>query len=95
MKLSAPKERDITASIRDYLRIRKIFHWKNWSGLGSTPGIPDIIGVLPGGRALFIEVKTAKGHLSDHQENFLKNAGDMGAMCIVARSVQDLIERGL
>lgn len=95
MKVPMPKERDITASIRDYLRMRKIFHWKHWSGLGSTPGIPDIIGVLPGGKALFIEVKTARGKLSEHQENFLRNAQELGAVCIVARGVSDLIERGL
>lgn len=96
-------ERDITRSIRDYLTIRKVFHWKVFQSLGSTPGISDILGILPCqcacgrkyGQMLAIEVKTATGKLSEAQENFLRNAEEAGAVAIVARGVTDLIERGL
>lgn len=96
-------ERDITRSIRDYLNIRKVFHWKVFQSLGSTPGISDILGILPCrcecgrkyGRMLAIEVKTATGRVSEPQETFLRNAEEAGAVTIVARGVTDLIERGI
>ena len=96
-------ERDITRSIRDYLTIRKVFHWKVFQTLGATPGISDILGILPCrcecgrkyGRMLAIEVKTATGQLSEAQEGFLRNAEEAGAVSIVARGVTDLIERGI
>ena len=96
-------EQDITRSIRDYLALRRIFHWKVFQTLGSTPGISDILGILPSscecgrkyGRMLAIEVKTARGRLSEAQENFLRNAEEAGAVAVVARGVTDLIERGI
>ncbi len=105
MRIQAIKisERDITRSIRDYLTIRKVFHWKVFQSLGSTPGISDILGILPCrcecgrkyGRMLAIEVKTATGRLSEAQGNFIRNAEEAGAVAIVARGVADLIERGI
>lgn len=86
-------ERDLTKQIRDWLNLKRIFHWKHWSGLGSAPGVPDILGVLPGGRALMIEVKTMKGKLSDHQRRFLENAANQGALAFEARSLEDVIKR--
>lgn len=85
------KENQITKQIRDYLSIRKIFHWKNWAGLGSTPGVPDILGVLPNGRFLGIEVKTSKGKVSAHQQSFINAINDNGGLVFVARSVDDVI----
>lgn len=84
-------ERDITKHIRDYLHLKKIFHYKVWQGLGSQKGIPDIAGILPGGQALYIEVKTAKGRLSKDQEAFLENARQAGAKAFMARSVDDVV----
>jgi len=96
-------ERDITRSIRDYLTLHKVFHWKVFQTLGSTPGIVDILGILPCrcecgrkyGRMLAIEVKTATNGLSSPQEAFLRNAEQAGAVAIVARSVTDVIESGI
>lgn len=65
-------EADIQKSIIKYLSLKGIFHWRQntqgqlMQGSGnqafikpsSAPGAPDVIGVLPDGRALFIEVKT-------------------------------------
>jgi len=96
-------ERDITHCIRDYLKLRKIFHWKVFQTLGSVKGVSDILGILSCrcecgrkyGRMLAIEVKTATTDLSTHQEAFLRNAEEAGAVAIVARGVTDLIERGV
>ncbi|HCU25152.1 MAG TPA: hypothetical protein DF383_09045 [Deltaproteobacteria bacterium] len=103
MKSKKVPEKDITRSIRAYLTLRKVFHWKVFQTLGSTPGISDILGILPCrcecgrryGRMLAIEVKTARGRLSEAQENFLRNAEEAGAVAVVARGVTDLIERGI
>jgi len=54
-----------------YLRARQIYHWRNSTGcvrmasghfmhFGKV-GSSDIIGVLPDGRALFVECKAPKG----------------------------------
>jgi len=93
MKQPTLKEADITKQIRNVLKTFRIFHWKVWQGLGSTPGVPDIVGIMPDGRFLGIEVKTAKGVLSDHQSKFIENINAAGGFAFVARSVDDVIEK--
>jgi hypothetical protein len=92
-KLPGLKEKDITMQIRNVLKMYGIYHWKVWQGLGSAPGISDILGVLPGGRLLAIEVKTERGKLSPHQERFLKNITDNGGLAFVARSFDEVVQR--
>ena len=53
-------------------------------------GMPDICGYMRDGRALFIEVKRHDGKTTLLQKNFLQNAHDMGCVCVVARSVNDV-----
>lgn len=89
------KERDITLQIRNYLKAKGIFHWKNWAGLGSQKGVPDILGVLPGGKSLMIEVKTRKGVVSEEQKAFIENAKKLGALVFIARSMDDVIKEGI
>lgn len=57
-----------------------------------VPGYPDISGVLPNGRAYFIEVKTKTGRLSDVQKQTHEDLRANGALVIVARSLDDLKE---
>lgn len=97
MKPSKPKlsEAAITKQIRDYLDVKKIFHVKHWSGPMSHKGIPDIIGVLPGGKALLIEIKREGGKVSEEQKSFLENARELGAKAFIARCVEDLMKEGL
>lgn len=54
-------------------------------------GVSDIIGVLPDGRALFIEVKSAKGKASEHQLAFIKEANDAGALAFVTSDLRDVL----
>lgn len=54
-------------------------------------GVSDILGVLPGGKFLAIEVKAKKGSVSDSQKKFIKKVNDEGGMAFVARSVEDVI----
>ncbi len=84
-------EKEITASIRAYLRAHGIFHWKVFQTLGSQKGVSDIIGIYK--RQFFaIEVKTEKGKLSDYQRRFLNQVVAAGGIGFVARSLDDVVK---
>lgn len=85
----AMTEKEITRNIRIFLKTNRIFHWKVWQGLGSEKGVADILGIYEG-RPLAIEVKTAKGRLSDHQLAFLQRFHSEGGIVILARGVDDV-----
>jgi hypothetical protein len=85
------KEKEITKNIRSYLRIRGIFHFKVHQGLGSFPGVSDILGCWRG-RMLAIEIKTIRGTVSPQQQAFLRAITANGGLAVVARSVEDVIE---
>lgn len=89
------KEKDITKQIRDYLNAKGIFHYKVWQGLGSAKGVPDIAGVLKGGRALYIEIKTPKGVVSEYQQDFINRVTELGGLVFVARCVEDVMKAGI
>lgn len=59
-------------------------------GLGAKRGIADIIGLLPNGRLLAIEVKTSKGKITGNQEMFLDAINQNKGIAIIARSTDDL-----
>ena len=87
----------------EYHRKRVPMFWRNNSGaiklenrfirFGAV-GSSDILGILNDGRFLAIEVKSAKGKLTESQKNFLANVNDAGGLGIVARSIED-VTRGL
>lgn len=57
---------------------------------GLPPGHPDIAGVLPGGRALFVEVKAWGGRLTPQQITFQADMITQGALVLTIRSVEEL-----
>lgn len=89
----------------DVLRKLGCLAWRNNTGaakLGErfirfgVPGLPDIIGVLPGGRMLAIECKRTKGKLTPAQSATLERFGAQGvAVAVVtdARQVVELVQR--
>lgn len=85
-------EKETTKGIRHLLRTHGIFHYKAWQGAMSEKGISDIIGVLPEGKAVAIEVKIPKGNLSEHQKGFLDRFKAAGGIAFVARSPGDVIK---
>lgn len=93
MREAGPKvtERDITRAIRAFLSMMGICHYKQWQGLGSERGIPDIICIVKG-QYVGIEVKTPKGKMSEHQLKWQARIKDNGGRYILARSVDDVIE---
>lgn len=93
-------ERDTQAAIIDYLRAKRIFHYRNNTGAykaehGSfvrfgTVGSPDIICVI-NGQFIGIEVKSLKGKQNPDQIQFQKSVEKAGGRYILARSVDDII----
>tara|TARA_Y100000114_G_scaffold35823_2_gene31361 strand:- start:1369 stop:1740 length:372 start_codon:yes stop_codon:yes gene_type:complete len=52
-------------------------------------GVSDILGVM-NGRFIAIEVKSAKGRLSEAQKDFIHEVKQNGGIAFVARSLQDV-----
>jgi hypothetical protein len=98
------KEGAIQAAILDYLRLKGRFFWRNNSGAFKTQhgsfirfgasGAPDIVGCVDG-KFVGLEVKTAKGRLSDDQQSFATALERAGGAYHVVRSIDDVIALGL
>ena len=56
------------------------------------PGLSDIIGIMPDGRFLAIEVKAEKGRVAPHQQEFIDSINARGGVAFVARSVHEVEE---
>lgn len=98
------KETDIQNAILEYLWYNKIFAWRNnntpvydvggnrfrrmpkWS----MKGVSDILGVLPDGKFLAIEVKRKGAYPSKEQKKFMQGITDSGGRAILARSIEDV-----
>ena len=60
---------------------------------GVPRGFSDLFGVRKAdGRAVFIEVKTAKGRPTDQQKNFLETMRKNGAIAGVCRSSEEAVQ---
>jgi hypothetical protein len=93
-------EGQVLASCLRYLKIRGIYHWRNsvgsvqvrpgqWYRFGKV-GSSDILGVLPGGKILAVEIKAPDGRLSPEQREFLETVRGLGGLAIIARSWTDV-----
>lgn len=104
--MAKQKESIIQDQIINYLKIRRLYVWQNKTQgtydpvkkIFRTPGkyhlngVADILGILPDGKFLAIEVKTKTGRLSEHQRQFLENIKRMNGIAFVARSLEDVYE---
>ena len=98
------KENEIQKQIIQYLEAKRYMYWRNYVGpilrgqnkiLSKNPlsGMPDILGVLNTHHRLFaIEVKTRKGKLHEKQHMWIERLTKAGALCLVARHVDDVRE---
>jgi penicillin-binding protein-related factor A (putative recombinase) len=100
-------EREIEQAILTWLNYQpKCKAWKNKSQGTYDPykkvfrkpsskftekGTSDILGIW-NGKMLCIEVKSAKGRLSPEQKSFLQEMANLGAICLVARSLDAVID---
>lgn len=101
------KESDIQNLILDWLNKNRIFSFRvnnvgvydpvkniyRQLGKFSLKGISDIMGVLPDGRFLAIEVKTKTGKVSKDQNAFIHKVNKTGGLAFVSRSLEDTIEQ--
>lgn len=53
-------------------------------------GVSDIVGVLPDGKFLAIEVKSKTGSASMEQKAFIAKIISMNGMALIARSIEDV-----
>jgi hypothetical protein len=96
-----PESRIKTCILR-YLERRGFFAWNNpsgavriapdrWISFGKK-GSSDILGCLPDGRFLAVEVKSPHGRLSPEQSTFLEKVRGLGGVAILAHSFRELEE---
>jgi hypothetical protein len=94
-----PSEGQIQATIMQFLTLAGLWHIRHNSGTfkvenryirAGVPGIPDLQVFLPGGRVMWVEVKSASGHMSQAQRAFRGQAMEHGHVHVVARSVDDV-----
>ena len=86
--MSGPEQTIVNAVIRELDR-RRIPHWNISAGNGET-GLPDRLAVLPGGRLLAIECKTATGRVAPKQQWWIDRLNTAGALAIVVRHIDQL-----
>jgi len=98
----------VVNEILEYLQLCRIYAWRNSVGAVTVknprgrdrflrfgkPGSSDILGILPDGRFLAIECKTATGRLSVMQRDFIEDIRSRGGVAFVARGVED-VEKNL
>lgn len=100
-------EKSIENSILHWLNMSGIFAWKNQSvGIfdpvkkiyrkSNNPfhikGVSDVLGILPDGKLLAIEVKSKTGKASPEQLEFIEKIKKSGGVAFVARSLDEVIE---
>jgi hypothetical protein len=98
-------ESDVLRACLEYLAVKGVFAWRNNTGgvrvdgkrfvRFGIRGSPDILGVMPDGRFLGVEAKSAKGRLTAEQREFGEAVTRRGGVYVVARSVLDLEKAGL
>lgn len=96
-------EADVTKAIRSWLKIKGVVHFKAWGGPMSQPGISDIVGLLPNGRFLAIEVKhegwnppspRAKSYRHYHRQLcFIQDVTRSGGIGFFAPSLEAVIQK--
>jgi VRR-NUC domain len=59
-----------------------------WRGV--VAGIPDLAIVASGGRAFFLECKTATGRLSEAQRDIMSRLGHLGAPFMTVTGIDDV-----
>lgn len=64
---------------------------QGWRTGGADPGLPDAIGILPGGKILGLEVKSGCAKLSVEQTRMMVQWQTAGGTWITARSVDDVL----
>jgi hypothetical protein len=100
-------ETEVQRAIMDYLKLRGIFAFRVnnippsmmrdgkrvFRSFGGMRGVADIIGIMPGGRLLAIEVKSETGRPSPDQVAFGEAINAAGGLWFVARGIEDVQDK--
>ena len=93
-------EQSIQSSILKYLSFMPGHYWRNnstglwdstrkrWRPSGQPPGTSDILGILPNGRFVAIEVKAPKQKPTEAQAAFLEKIKENGGLALVAYDIE-------
>lgn len=102
MAIRKPSETDIVRQCLDLLRLYQILAWRNNTGAlrdarrrlvhFGEPGSADILGCLPGGRFLSVEVKRGKNRPTTLQLEWARVVRQAGGLALVVWSSQELEE---
>lgn len=79
--------------VKKWLKARSIPYWMIIpSGYGASTGMSDVVGILPSGKLLAIEVKAEnkKGNVTANQQKFLNTINDNNGIAVVVASQEDL-----
>jgi hypothetical protein len=102
-----PAERDILRACLKLLGVRGVLAWRSNSGavtyasasgarrfvrFAGAPGLSDISGILPGGRALYVETKRPGEKPTKKQQGFLDLVAAQGGVALVVTSPAGLDE---
>lgn len=88
---------DLTNAIENYLKLQGVMAWRQNNlaapnrRFNGRRGVPDISGILPGGKFIGIEVKTGKDKMSEYQISFRDESTAQGAVYIEAHTIDDVI----
>ena len=97
------KESEIQTEILKLFKILKIWTWRNYNGptirgkgfftKSLIPGSPDIMGIMPCGRSIQIEVKRdSKSARSKEQIEWIEKANKNKALALFAWDLQQIAE---
>jgi len=85
-------ENDVKRQVKDYLSIKRYYHFPILQGLGAKRGIPDII-AIKNNRVLFLECKRpGGGKQSEYQKQFQADIEGHGGEYYTVKSLDDLIK---
>ena len=102
--MKAPAENAVLQSCLALLRLHGIFAWRNnnhatydrtkgvYRRHVGLRGVSDVLGVLPGGRFLALEVKRPGGKASAEQKLFLDAVRAGGGLALLVSDVKQLEE---
>jgi hypothetical protein len=96
-------ERDIQKACLRYLDLKGIFAWRqNTAGVYNPKtdsyrfhglrGVSDILGCLPDGKLLAVEVKQPGNKPTPDQNSFLNNVAERGGIACCVHSVDELAD---
>ena len=99
------RERDVQKAVLQFLALKRVWAWRNNVGATvienrenrgrrfirfGSPGMPDVMAVLPSGKVFHIECKSGTGKQSEAQLEWQKKAEDHGHYYLVIRDVSEL-----